>query len=64
MVKSDEGTKLLQLLRPAIAVIPGIDPPMGAVSICLLRSPSRQNKYGRASWCFFTYYVAKFPYTE
>lgn len=32
MVKSDEGTKLLYLLKPAINVIPEIETPTSAVA--------------------------------
>lgn len=31
MVKSEEGTKLLHILKPAIAIIPEIEAPLGAV---------------------------------
>jgi hypothetical protein len=44
MVKSEEGTKLLHILKPAISIIPEIEAPLGAVRDCLFRfllTPSR-----------------------
>jgi hypothetical protein len=32
MVKTEEGTKLLHILRPAIALIPEVETPVGVVS--------------------------------
>ena len=46
MVKSNEGTKLLHMMRPAIQVIPEIETPVSTVLYDLFRSPSKLNKYG------------------
>jgi hypothetical protein len=46
MVKSEEGTKLLHILKPAISIIPEIEAPLGAVSYSLFRSLSTPNRFG------------------
>jgi len=47
MRKSEEGTKLLHILRPAIVLIPEIEAPLGAVRYSLLRSLLIPNRYGQ-----------------
>ena len=32
MVKSEEGTKLLSILKPAISIIPEVEAPIGQVA--------------------------------
>ena len=46
MVKSEEGTKLLHILKPAISIIPEIEAPLGAVRHCLFRSLLTPSKFG------------------
>jgi hypothetical protein len=33
MVKAEEGTKLLHILKPAISIIPEIEAPLSAVTL-------------------------------
>lgn len=33
MVKSEEGTKLLNIIKPAIAIIPEVEAPLSAVNL-------------------------------
>lgn len=64
MVKSNEGTKLLHMMRPAIQVIPEIETPVATVSLFLFRSPNKQSKSGQPLLSLFTYFVARFHSTE
>ena len=59
MVKSNEGTKLLHMMRPAIQVIPEIEPPMSTVPLSSFRLLNKQNKYGLPLLSLFTYFVAR-----
>lgn len=64
MGKSEEGIKLLHILKPAIAIIPEIEPPLGAVLTTLFRSPSTLSRSGLASLCSSTCSAAKSPSSE
>jgi|688.fasta_scaffold184364_5 hypothetical protein len=59
MGKTEEGTKLLHILRPAIVLIPEIEAPLGAVKYCLFRSPSTPSRSGQVSLCLSIYYAVK-----
>lgn len=60
MSKSAEGTKLLHILKPAIAIIPEIEAPLGAVLECLFRCRLTQSRSGQASLCLSICSAAKF----
>lgn len=64
MGKTEEGTKLLHILRPAIVLIPEIEAPLGAVQCRLFRSPSTPNKSGQASLCSSISFAVKSHSTE
>jgi len=48
MVKSEEGTKLLHILKPAISIIPEIEAPLAAVNVLSFRCLSRPSRSGLA----------------
>lgn len=64
MSKREEGIKLLHILKPAIAIIPEIEPPLGAVLSTLFRSPSTPSRSGPASLCSFICSAARSPSSE
>jgi hypothetical protein len=64
MGKSEEGTKLLQILKPAITLIPEIEAPLGAVNLHLFRFPSIPSRSGLESLYWFTFSAVKFHYSE
>lgn len=64
MVKSNEGTKLLHMMRPAIQVIPEIETPVSTVGLWLCRSLKKPNKYGQPLLCWFICYAVRFHSME